>query len=194
MTWLRILAALAWLLSVGAGMKLVLNHAAGKGVDATAPAEWPAGSAIELDARRPTLLMFAHPRCPCTRASIGELAVLMAKLDQRVSAHVLFAKPSGFEKDWEYTDRWNSAARIPGVAVHADTDRREAERFGSKTSGQVLLYAPSGRLLFSGGITPARAHMGDNAGSEQIARLVMRRSTQQTSSSVFGCPIFDEEP
>ena len=42
----------------------------------------------------------------------------------------------------------------------------------SKTSGQVVVYDAKGALLFSGGITAARGHMGDNAGRDRITALL----------------------
>ena len=63
------------------------------------------------------------------------------------------------------------------------------------TSGQVLLYQPSGRLAFSGGITPARGHSGDNPGSDAVLSLVRREARQAdgvpVTCRVFGCPLFD---
>src|SRR5689334_9607057 len=97
----RVLIALAiWLAVVGAGMTAVLRYSFAAGMDADAPRRWPSDSAVVRDDTRPTLLMIAHPRCPCTRASIGELAVLMARYKDRVSAHVLFVRPAGTGADF----------------------------------------------------------------------------------------------
>lgn len=135
--------------------------------------------------------MMAHPHCPCTRASVGELALLMARTQGRVTSYVLLLKPQGLPKNWEKTDLWNSAASIPGVHVLPDEDGIEAERFHVATSGQTLLYDRDGRLKFSGGITAARGHSGDNAGRSAIVSLLMQGETERTETSVFGCPLFD---
>ena len=50
--------------------------------------------------------MLTHPHCPCSRASIGELARLMAQAQGRVTAYVLFIKPAGSPEDWENSDLW----------------------------------------------------------------------------------------
>jgi hypothetical protein len=118
----------------------------------------------------------------------------MDKLNGRVAAHVLFAQPKERDERWEKTSQWTSAERIPGVLVHGDPAGQEAARFGAKTSGQVVVYSPAGKLLFAGGITGARGHMGDNAGLARIVSLVRPGSADRTASSVFGCPLFDEEP
>ena len=66
-----------------------------------------------------------------------------------------------------------------------DDDGAEARRFGAETSGQTLLYDARGALAFSGGITGARGHAGDNAGraslrrADSIASQADRRGTQR---------------
>ena len=160
---------------------------------AQAPAEWPSDSRIRPAPEVPTLLMMVHPHCPCSRASIGELALLMAKVQGRVKANVLFVRPKGFAEDWEKTSLWSSAAIIPGVSVLADNEGVEASRFRSQTSGQVMLYGADGQLLFSGGITAARGHSGDNAGRSAIVTLLTNDGLTIKQTPVFGCPLFNKD-
>ena len=190
--WLALLFC-AWAFGLSFGMTRLVRYEGVAGTPARAPDSWPEQTSLPLDAARPTLVMFAHPRCPCTRASIGELAILVSKLQGKVTTHVVFAKPAGTAPGWEQTDQLTGAARIPGVEVHVDAGGRSAERFGARTSGQVLLYSPSGRLLFSGGITGARSHMGDNAGLDRIVSIVRTGDESRRTSAVFGCPIFGEK-
>jgi hypothetical protein len=184
--------ASAWLVTIGGGMGVLYAHQARAGAAASAPATWPADGAIARDPARHTLVMLAHPRCPCTRASIDELAIVMDRLQGRLSARVLFVKPAGAGSEWE-SGLLASAARIPGVSVIVDEGGRHAERLGARTSGQVLLYGPGGELEFAGGITPGRAHVGDNVGRQRIISLVTRAATARRSSSVYGCPLFEEQ-
>ena len=109
-----------------------------------------------------------------------------------MGVHVLFVKPEGFEEDWEKTDLWQSALMIPGVHVSVDDKGIEAERFGSQTSGQAILYGADGQLLFSGGITAARGHEGDNEGRETIVALITTGAAERRETPVFGCPLFEE--
>jgi hypothetical protein len=182
-----------WLGTIGGGMGVLYAHEAGEGEAASAPRSWPEDGRIARDPVRHTLVMLAHPRCPCTRASIGELAILMRRLQGRLSATVLFVKPASVSPDWQASGIVASAARIPGVNVLVDEGGREAARLGAHTSGQVLLYGRSGQLEFAGGITPGRAHMGDNVGIDRIVSLVTRGDADRRLSSVFGCALFDEE-
>lgn len=173
-------------------MKILFDYAGSAGRSAIAPRSWPPDSPIARDLTRPTLVMLAHPRCPCTRASIGELAILMSRASGLVRAHVMFVRPEGADAAFEATDLWNSAARIPGVTVHSDVRGQEASRLGAKTSGQVVLYGTDNRLLFQGGITAARGHMGDNAGVDRIVSLLTRGTAERATSSVYGCSLFEE--
>ena len=56
------------------------------------------------------------------------------------------------------------------------------------TSGHALLFDRDGRLLFRGGITPARGHEGDNFGASAIAARLAGRPAR-AEAPVFGCPI-----
>ena len=170
-------------------MGILWNYGQTPGVDGKPPLLWPSDSFIAHASDRATLVMFAHPHCPCTRASIGELSLLMTRCRGLLAAHVLFVKPASTPENWGQTDLWEQAAAVPGVEVVADMEGAEARRFGIVTSGQTLLYDPEGRLLYSGGITLTRGHRGDNAGRSAIVSLLTRPETPQRASPVFGCSL-----
>ena len=89
---------------------------------------------------------------------------------------------------------WSSAARIPGVHVLRDDGAREAERFGIATSGTVALYDARGKLLFHGGITPARGHEGDSFGRERVISLLATGKADRADAPVFGCALSNHQP
>jgi hypothetical protein len=186
-----IIVCVTWVLVTGAGLGLLWKYENAPGPATTVPSNWPADSRIRLATDRPTLVVVAHPHCPCTRASIGELARLMTQAQGRVTAYVLFLKPAGSDTDWEKTDLWQSVADIPGVNVVVDDEGAEARRFHAMTSGQTALYDVNGHLLFSGGITGSRGHAGDNAGRSAIVSLLHAEEAERTETSVFGCPLFN---
>lgn len=179
-----------WLVAVGAGLGVLWNYENTPGAAAAAPDRWPATSQIQRPTDRATLVMLAHPHCPCTRASVGELARLMAQAQGRVTAYVLFTKPPNFSAEWEQTDLWATAAAIPGVYVMRDDHGVEARRFHAATSGQTVLYDKDGDLLFSGGITGGRGHEGDNVGRNAIVLLLTTSEAEQKETPVFGCALF----
>lgn len=181
---------LLWLGAVVTGLSFLARYDNGAGPAADAPSAWPLQSRVVLDPARPTLVMLAHPRCVCTRASLAELAELIARATQRPKTYVVFIKPGGVADSWEQTDLWKTAAGLPDVTVLRDDHGVEVRRFGAQTSGQTLLYAADGRLLFSGGTTGARGHAGDNNGRAALLALVNGQTPERTTSPVFGCSLF----
>lgn len=180
-----------WLGAVGAGMLLLLVYST-RPCDAGAPApRWPAGSRLPSPGRGAILVLAVHPRCACSRASVEELARIVARCGERLAVRVLMFKPAGESDDWARTDLWRSVAAIPGVDLRIDEGGAEARRFGAATSGQALLYDASGRLVFSGGITWARGHSGDNAGRDAIVGWVEQGTALRRSTFVFGCSLHD---
>ena len=188
----RITVCALWLVAVGAGFAFILNYQNAGGSTGATPQQWPSGTEAVLDHGRDTLIMFAHPKCPCTRASVEELNRLMARSNGKVTAQVWFFKPSGFSNDWTRTSLWASATAIPGVAVHEDIDGAESLRFGAETSGYVLLYDTRGQLLFNGGITAGRGHAGDNAGENAVVSLLARQEVKLKHTEVYGCSLLGQ--
>lgn len=156
------------------------------------PSTWPQESKIkQQDGYQ--LLLFAHPHCPCTNASFEELKEIM-KMAPNLSALIVFMVPEEGGDQWLNTSRWKNAQKIPNVSLFADLGAKEAKTFGADTSGHVLLYGPMGDLLFSGGITIARGHIGNNPGRESILAHISRvnNSYNSVSTPVFGCSLTGE--
>lgn len=181
-----------WLLVIAAGLRGMMRFENTAGDPGKPPILWPAQSVIQPAADMPTLVMLAHPQCSCTRASIGELEMIMTRAQGRVKTYVLFLRPAGFPDGWEATDLWESAARIPGVTVLSDDTGREAGVFRALTSGQTMLYGSDGHLLFSGGITGSRGHLGENDSYRALLALLGQGPAERTSTAVFGCELKDD--
>ena len=179
-----------WLGSVSAGLWQLWAYENRPGLAAAAPEDWPTQTQIKRATDRPTLVFVAHPQCTCTRASLEELAEILARARNHPKAYVLFLKPDVFEAGWEQTDLWRSASALPNVTVLRDDEGVEARRFGVETSGQTLLYDNNGALIFSGGITGSRGHAGENAGELALVSLLTSGQAAQKASSVFGCSLF----
>jgi hypothetical protein len=170
-------------------MHALLKYENTAGAVGDPPATWPGRSLIPRTSGLPIVVVMGHPKCPCTHATIGELAVLMARLHNRVTAVVVFVRPQGTLDDWDNTDLRRSAAEIPGVTVMNDLDEAEADLFNAQVSGQTMLYNARGKLLFSGGITASRGHSGDNVGRSSIVSLVTYGTAESTRTPVFGCAL-----
>ena len=181
-----------WIAAVAGGLQTLMSYESSPGTVGNVRPAWPIKSKISPPTNRPVLIMLAHPRCPCTQASVGELAKIMAQVQGKVSAYVLLLKPGTTPSGWEDTGlRW-AAAKIPGVTVVSDVDGIEARKFGAETSGHTVLYDRHGSLLFSGGITGSRGHSGDNAGENAIVSLVNDHHSLLAKTFVFGCSLVDK--
>ncbi|MCP4890636.1 MAG: RedB protein [Planctomycetaceae bacterium] len=206
--WLLV-AVVTWFLLVAVGLGSLLIYANQPGRGGEPAATWPNATEMRYSRSKPTLLVFAHPRCPCTRATIDELAWIMTRCGNRVECRVHFVQPAGQSRQWVQSGMWEKASSIPGVTVLADGEGQLSELFGAETSGHAMLYDAFGKLLFEGGITPSRGHRGSNSGRERIVKLAIARqpgrplsdidqvdSTEEVdaeSTCVFGCPLFSPQ-
>jgi len=190
--WVAAIVVL-WLGAVLAGAFAMLNYDFSSGGDPAAPEHWPVASRIRRVADRPTLMVFAHPRCPCTAATLDELAEVLAATGSGIEIKVLFFTPSNAGSEWTDAPSVSRAAAIPGVTVVSDESGREAQLFHAVTSGRTMLYDPNGRLLFDGGITGSRGHVGDNTGATALLMLLTHRSSTRTTTPVFGCSILERD-
>lgn len=186
---IALVATVAWLALVVVGLGALLRYSNSPGREGLPPSVWPSSARVEPGPNVHTLVVVAHPKCPCTRATVSELARIMAQCRGRLVARVVFVLPDGLNERWARTDLWRSADAIPGVTVALDRGGEEARRFGSLTSGQAALYDPAGRLVFRGGITAARGHEGANAGRSAVVSLVEGGRPAQAQTPVFGCPL-----
>jgi hypothetical protein len=168
---------------------VVTTRESAPGSAGDAPRRWPAPTAIAPAPGRATLVMFAHPMCPCTRASLHELERVIAKSGGVADVWVVFARAT--EGEMTLAPRAIASA-IPGVRVIDDPRGELARAFGAQTSGHVVAYDAAGALLYSGGLTSARAHEGDSVGASALVRALARPSAPQ-KHPVFGCGLFDPE-
>lgn len=188
----RVLLVIAiWAAAVIGGEVMMWSYQLTPGATpAAAPATWPAGGAIPAHRGRPLLLMVAHPKCVCTRASLNELRRLIARfeaLSPPPDLYLSLVVPEGEGAGWIDGPVLRNASSIAGVHVVLDPGGRFAARLGATTSGHVLVYGADDALLFSGGITAARAHEGDAPGQNAIVRALYGKTPPIHRSPVFGC-------
>jgi hypothetical protein len=190
---LKFVLGATWTAAIAAGFTGLAVYESRPGTEAAAPREWPARTRLTRDPDRWTLLMFLHPRCPCSQASLQELAELLSGKQPQVQTFLLCCKPPGVPDGWEQGETWRQAASMKQATVSIDEHDDERSCFGVQTSGHVLLYDPRGRLRYDGGITRARGHVGPNEGRAAVAALLRGEASPVTSGPVFGCPLVDPE-
>jgi hypothetical protein len=181
--------AVLWFATVGSGLLGLTVYSIVPGEPALPGVDWPADSGIPFHCGRPNLIVFLHPRCPCSRATLAELERVIASTEQCAAVSIVLIQPERIHEGWERAAAWLHAHAIPGARVFTDHGGVLTRRFGAATSGQVLLYASGGRLVFQGGITGSRGHEGDNAGRAAVIAAINGAGNTDTSTPVFGCEL-----
>ena len=85
--WICALAT--WAAVIVAGCLILEAYAASPGARGRALSVWPPYCEMALDGRQPTLLIFLHPDCPCSSASVDELKEIVGRCGDRVRTHAV---------------------------------------------------------------------------------------------------------
>ena len=191
--WMRrgVIASLflLWLTLSAVGLRWLSVYKSTPGPRADAPKTWPKKAGFEPATDAPTLLLFLHPHCDCTDATVSELAEVFAQRSSPVKAVVLVYHPDGVSREWSESPLVEKVSKIPRVTVRRDKGEVERRRFGAVTSGQILLYDKDGALKYNGGITRARGARGDNPGRRALLRLLQGDVAEMQAGPVLGCPL-----
>jgi hypothetical protein len=182
-------ATAVWLGATMVGFLVVIEHSTTAYAEPSAPRAWPAESSIACKAGAPALVLFLHPRCPCSSATLGELSRLLTRAAPGSSVTIAFFSPTSQPAEWGRGSLRSRAESIPGVRVVNDVDGEEARRFGAMYSGCVCVYGSDGSLRFKGGITASRGHEGDNLGADCVVAALNGRLPTTASTPTFGCDL-----
>ncbi len=183
-----VIAFAAWLAAVTAVFGALGIYGSKPGADSHPPADWPQDTSIEHGIEGATLLVFVHPGCPCTRATLENLkdvspdTSLSIVLISSEDASRITSDLASCRQQLRELERCENATHFP------DIDGQETNRFQVTTSGHCLLYDSSGRLTFSGGITSSRGHQGANVGLACLKAALNGHSVHD-SYPVYGCPL-----
>jgi hypothetical protein len=104
---------------------------------------------VALDVARPTLVLFIHPGAPEDAEALREVAALQKRLHGRLAVSVRVYRGDGPRPGWERMPVWKEAGALSGD-VAADPEGIIARRLGVPSSKSLMVFAPSGRLMFSG--------------------------------------------
>ncbi len=191
----RRLVVIVWAAASVAGIAGLSRLESAPGAQRSAPTKWTAKQLErlgDLDHERWNLVVFAHPKCPCMRATIENLDQLLVESGDRIATKAVFFLDPNAEASWAFTDTWDRARRLPRTSTFEDRGGGIAADFGAATSGDVFLFDPDGALRFRGGLTSARGHAGGSIGVKAVLDLVQGRGGDRSSTPVFGCPIEEE--
>jgi hypothetical protein len=184
--WL-IAAVTLWLGAIVSAMALLVSHSRVPGGAGAGLEYWPDDAEIPHSPGIASLVVFLHPECPCSQATIAELARVLSKSRRPIQVTACLAS---WKSELNESSLWQATQRIPGVTTVADEEGRIAKWFGASTSGTAMLFDERGKLLFLGGITGARGHEGDNAGKGALIQLLNGQSRGIERAHVYGCSIF----
>ena len=180
-----------WAVGLVAGFSWLMAYQTEAGAAAVPPGEWPADSGLPFDPQRSNFVIFAHPKCPCTRATLDELEVVLTQRRTEIQSTLCVFDPEGVAPDWAETSLVQRAKRIPGLNVIVDRDGTIAANFGAMTSGQTIMFDRDGRRLFAGGITGTRGHAGENRGRNLVLALAKGEICASPRTPVFGCALHE---
>jgi hypothetical protein len=182
-----------WLVAIAAGWWCLADYsiAVNAPLDVAPVQYWPAQSTIARQHGESTLLLFLHPKCPCSQATLTELDRLLTSLKQssvRLPQLVVVSTvPIPANDSWLHTATTQRAEQLPNAKLFVDPAGREASRFGAATSGLVMLFDQNGMRKFAGGVTEARGHEGSNVGSELLTEILRGERVDSHEIPAFGC-------
>lgn len=171
----RILLALFTVTGLASAWLSWMLYESRPGQAASPPTHYPESGQL------PRLIMFLHPRCPCSRASLqafGQFQTSRAHLEIVLCGPVELAQPELIG---------GLRAAFDKCEVGLDGDGRRRELYQVWTSGQVIGYDGAGRLGFCGGLTASRGQAGPSLGQDQVKAWLQGQNV--SDSSVFGCPL-----
>lgn len=195
---LRVAAFSLWFLGVALGLfRLTVFSLSSDSPAATALGTSTQGTPGFVASQGYTLALVVHPMCPCTKATVLELERLLTKVETRPALRALVYSPEGHSEEqreeWHNSSVYKSLARIPDLQVVKDPEGELAALHGASVSGHALLFEPSGRLRFSGGITAMRGHEGENRNADRLAEALSRSSTELRTTPAFGCSLISPD-
>lgn len=153
------------------------------------PAEKRAATKPKDVSRANTLLLFAHPKCPCTSATLKNLE-LIHQAHPETQTEIMLVIPAGAPADFEDgpTSSWQASHSWARLSL--DPKGALATAAGATTSGHVIYYDANGDTQFSGGITRARAVAGEATALRSLLASIGGSKTSNLSQhDVFGCPL-----
>lgn len=185
-----------WIASCGLGFAWLASYAFSPGDLGDSEIEAAIlGVETATHAEGARLMMFIHPRCSCSEASLDEMREVITRAGDEVESLEFFvAVPdSSSARQWEVgrlidrLEAWGSQ-----VTVHRDPEGRAAAQYGARTSGHVIAWASGGQQpIFAGGITGSRGHRGDNPGRLQLLEA-LHSHVSSPAVPVFGCGLQSE--
>lgn len=157
---------------------------------ATKP-DWPQKAALAPAEEGSTVLLFAHPACPCTGASLHNLRESLSRSNSPYKLYIVFSRPAAFPANEASRKLRQAAQAIPNVHIVEDKGALVAAQFGASASGECFLFDRNGKQLFHGGVTRARGHYGESSGQASLQSILTSGNSDSHKAPTFGCALSD---
>lgn len=178
-----------WFGLVVAGFVQMARYQSTPGQGAQAARRMPTVAQMTPIAGAGTIVMFVHPRCSCSQASVSELERLVGQIPERTATYVVCVVPPNVEAGWLDTPLVSRLKSLAGIVVLDDINGELLSAFDAKTSGETFVYDKNTNRIFHGGITRSRGHEGTSAGRVAVAALLGGRTQNSCTTPIFGCPL-----
>src|SRR5687768_13393663 len=96
--WL--LAFLIWWALIVGGYGLLFRYSFAVGKASPAPRSIPSSLAASVPLMKPQLFVALHPHCPCSRATVSELAKILTRATNSSDVTLLIFKPANEPDAW----------------------------------------------------------------------------------------------
>lgn len=176
-----------WLGVSGYYWNLLFAHTYRSAAVGAAVSTWPNDTPLPREAADLQVVLFAHPLCPCTRATLAELGEALARLPTKPAVSAVFVTAGLSPAAVAKSDTLASARRIPSVHIEIDGSGGLARQFGATISGEVLVFDRQGTRLYRGGLTAGRGHRGGSAALTLFEQILSGSAYQAVETPVFGC-------
>jgi len=182
------LAAILWLLAIAGGYSWIMARS-------FQASELGGNPVLDLktvhmlDVEKPTLFVFLHPECPCSEATVEELARISERCEGGLKIVGVFSDYSTLPRPPAQSRMWNKVESILGARSLLDEDAGLRHSFHAATSGECFLLGPDARVIYHGGITSARGHSGPSTGGDAIISFFNTGIISTVTAPVFGCTL-----
>src|SRR6186997_577410 len=95
------LGFVVWGVVLTMGFRSLIEFETTAGAPGVVRAAWPADAPVAFEAGKSNLVMFAHPKCPCSRASLAELVKVLTRTKGALQASILFYTPTDGTREWK---------------------------------------------------------------------------------------------
>lgn len=180
----------AWAAALLVGGYLFTGYSLDAQTSLRAVEHWPASSRLPVYDNEFHAVIFVHPKCVCSRSTLVELKRALGRSKTVPNISCVFYCPADHDPKWAQDELWELAQGVQKSARIIDLDGEEAKKFGVQISGHVMLFGRSNEQIYSGGITSARGHEGDNLGGMMLSAFLDGENPSGIQPPPFGCRLF----